>query len=147
LFALIGTTYGGDGQQTFKLPDLQGRIPVGQGQGPGLPDYEMGEAAGYISAAMSTSNMPAHVHSLTNVQVKLKASNATADENTAAGLYPGLAATSVYTASPTPNVYTGGTQVSGSTDQTGSGMPFSIQNPYLVLNYCIAVEGIFPSRN
>ncbi|WP_430406709.1 phage tail protein [Fluviicola sp.] len=147
LFSLIGTTYGGDGQTTFALPDLQGRIPIGQGQGPGLPDYTMGEAAGSPTVTMTTAEMPAHIHTLNSLRVSIKASNDAADENAAAGLFPGVAASSVYTAAATPNVFTGGTQVVGTTDPIGSGMPFSIVNPYLVLNYCIATEGIFPSRN
>ncbi|MGV3613373.1 MAG: phage tail protein [Fluviicola sp.] len=147
LFSLIGTTYGGDGQTTFALPDLQGRIPIGQGQGPGLPDYTMGEAAGSVAVTLTTAQMPAHVHTLNNVHVNIKASNDAADENSPAGLFPGAAATSVYTAAATPNVFTGGTQITGTSDAMGSGMPFPIVNPYLVLNYCIATEGIFPSRN
>ncbi len=147
LFSLIGTTYGGDGQTTFALPNLQGRIPIGQGQGPGLPDYTMGESAGSPTVTLTTAQMPPHVHTLHSMNVKIKASSAAADENAPGNLFPGVASASVYTASPTPNVYTGSTQVTGTTDIMGSGMPFSVANPYLVLNYCIATEGIFPSRN
>lgn len=147
LFALIGTTYGGDGIQTFKLPDLQGRIPIGQGQGAGLPIYEMGEIGGYITATMTTASMPAHIHSLYSMHVTQKASVASADESAAANSFPAVADTNVYTSSSSPNVFTSRAVVSGSTDATGMGVPFSIVNPYLVLNYCIAVEGIFPSRN
>ena len=148
LFALIGTTYGGNGQVTFKLPDLQGRVPIGQGAGPGLPDYVIGQAAGNVTAIMTTSNMPQHIHTVNNVQVRIKASTDTADEQAASGNYPALAGASVYTGNgPTANVYTGGTLVSGTTDTTGSGFPFSIVNPYLTINYSIATEGIFPSRN
>ena len=147
LFALLGTTYGGNGQTTFALPDLRGRMPIGQGTGPGLPSHSMGEMAGTTSVTLLSSNLPAHIHTMNNVSVKIKASNDQADENAAAGLFPGLASALVYTASPTPNVYTGGTQVTGTTDITGSNMPFSIMNPYLVMNYSIAVYGIFPSRN
>jgi len=147
LFSLIGTTYGGDGQTTFALPDLQGRIPIGQGQGPGLPYYTIGEVGGTPSVTLTTANIPAHIHTLSNVSVQIKASNNTADENSASGLFPGVAAASVYAAAATPNAYTGGTVISGTTDITGSNMPVGIVNPYLVLNYCIAVEGIFPSRN
>lgn len=147
LFSLIGTTYGGDGQTTFGLPDLQGRIPIGQGQGPGLPYYSIGEAAGSPTVTLTSANIPAHIHTLSNVSVQLKASSDTADENSAAGLFPGVAASSVYTAAATPNAFTGGTVISGTTDITGSNAPVGVMNPYLVLNYCIAVEGIFPSRN
>jgi microcystin-dependent protein len=147
LFSLIGTNYGGDGQTTFALPNLQGRIPIGQGQGPGLPDYSIGEAAGSPTVTLTTAQMPMHIHTLFNMHVQLKASNAAADENTPGNLYPGVASASVYTASPTPNVFMGRTQITGTSDATGNGMPFSVANPYLVLNYCIATEGIFPSRN
>jgi microcystin-dependent protein len=147
LFSLIGTTYGGNGQTTFQLPNLQGRMPIGQGTGPGLPSHSMGEAAGYPTVTLISGNLPAHTHSLNNVSVKIKASNDPADENSAAGLFPGIATASVYTASPTANVFTGGTVVSGTTDPTGSNVPISVMNPYLVMNYSIAVYGIFPSRN
>jgi microcystin-dependent protein len=147
LFSLLGTTYGGNGQTTFALPDLRGRMPIGQGTGPGLPSHSMGEVSGSTSVTLLTSNLPAHVHTLNNVSVKIKASNDPADENTSAGLFPGVAATSVYTASATSNVFTGGTVVSGTTDITGSNMPIGIMNPYLVMNYSIAIYGIFPSRN
>lgn len=148
LYSLIGTTYGGDGVQTFKLPDLQGRVPIGQGQGPGLPMYTIGEAAGSVSATLTSANMPAHIHTVNNVQVRLKASTANADEQAAAGNYPAVAGTNVYTGNgPTANNFVGSAQVGGNTDPTGSGMPFGIMNPYLVINYSIAVEGIFPSRN
>ncbi|MCA6365080.1 MAG: phage tail protein [Bacteroidetes bacterium] len=148
LYALLGTTYGGDGIQTFKLPDLQGRIPIGQGQGPGLPDYTLGEAAGSPTATMTTANMPAHIHTLSQVSVKIQASTASADEQSPVNNFPATAGASVYSGNgATPNVFTGGAVISGTTDITGSGFPFSIMNPYLVLNYSIAVEGIFPSRN
>ncbi|QIL42343.1 phage tail protein [Pedobacter sp. HDW13] len=148
LFSLLGTTYGGNGQTTFALPNLQGRAPIGQGQGPGLPNYVMGEAAGTTSVTLLTSNMPAHVHTANALQVKLKASSANADESAADGNYLATGSSSIFSGNgATPNVFTGGTQVSGTTDIAGSGLPFSILNPYLVINYSIATQGIFPSRN
>ena len=147
LFSLLGTTYGGNGQTTFALPDLRGRMPISQGTGPGLPSHSMGEVSGSTQVTLLTSNIPPHVHTMNNVSVKIKASNDPADENSASGLFPGVAASSVYTASPSPNVYTGGAVVTGTSDITGSGMPINIMNPYLVMNYSIAIYGIFPSRN
>jgi microcystin-dependent protein len=147
LFSLLGTTYGGNGQTTFALPDLRGRMPIGQGTGPGLPSHSMGEVSGTPNVTLLTSNMPPHIHTMNNVSVKILASNSPADENAAGGLYPGVASASVYTASPTANVFTGGTVVNGTSDITGSGMPVNIMNPYLVMNYSIAIYGIFPSRN
>lgn len=148
LYALLGTTYGGDGIQTFKLPDLQGRVPIGQGQGPGLPTYSLGEAAGSPTSTMTTANMPAHIHTLFQANVRILASTASADEQSPVNNFPALAGASVYSGNgPSPNTFTGGPLLTGTTDTTGSGLPFSVMNPYLVLNYSIAVEGIFPSRN
>jgi microcystin-dependent protein len=147
LFSLLGTTYGGNGQTTFALPDLQGRMPIGQGTGPGLPSHSMGEVSGTPNVTLLTSNMPPHVHTLNSMRVQLQASTANADENAAQNLFPANAGTPVYTGAATPNTFTGGAVVSGTTDITGSGFPFSVMNPYLVMNYSIALQGIFPSRN
>ena len=147
LFSLIGTTYGGNGQTTFALPDLQGRMPIGQGHGPGLPAFTMGEAAGMTNMSLKTDNLPQHVHTLMSMHVQVKASSATATEQSADGTYPATTVAAAYSENFTQNLYTGGTQVSGTTDISGSGMPFSIANPFLCMNFSIAVEGIFPSRN
>lgn len=148
LFALLGTTYGGNGQTTFALPDLQGRMPIGQGQGGGLPIRTMGEMAGTPTTTLLISNLPQHYHTANALSIKLKASTANADEGSPDGNFPATTPTSIYSGNgATPGVYTGGTEVSGSTDITGSNQPFSLMNPYLVINYSIATEGIFPSRN
>lgn len=149
LFSLIGTTYGGNGQTTFALPDLQGRVPIGQGNGPGLPSYAMGEAAGSSTAVITTANMPAHIHTLTSAHVRYKVNSALADSGTAVGGYPGTSGTNVWAESATLGVTMApdAAMLGGSTDVTGSTVPFSIVNPYLVLNYCIAIEGIYPSRS
>lgn len=148
LFSLLGTTYGGNGVQTFALPNLQGRMPIGQGQGAGLPSYVMGEMSGVTNVSILTSNLPAHVHTLNAASVQLKASTANADEASPQGNFPATAGTAMYTGDgATPGTFTGGTVISGTTDITGSSMPIGIMNPYLVLNYSIAIQGIFPSRN
>lgn len=148
LFSLLGTYYGGNGQSTFGLPDLRGRMPIGQGQGPGLPDYTIGEVAGTPTVTILTSNMPAHVHTLNAVSAKLMASSANADEVSPGGNFPAVASSAAYSGNgATPGIYTGGVQLSGNTDIAGSGLPIGIMNPYLVINYSIATEGIFPSRN
>lgn len=147
LFSLLGTNYGGNGQNTFGLPDLQGRMPIGQGQGPGLPDYTIGEVSGTTSVSILTSNMPPHVHTLNSLSAKIQASTANADESSAEGNFFASSSSPVYSGSgATPGAYTGGIQISGTTDISGSGMPIGIMNPYLVINYSIATEGIFPSR-
>jgi microcystin-dependent protein len=148
LYSLIGTSYGGDGQVTFGLPDLQGRMAIGQGQGPGLPAYSIGEKSGANTVSILATNMPSHIHTLNNMSVKLQASTANADESAAAGNFPCNAPSSIYSGNgATVNTFTGGAVVSGTTDITGSGLPLDTMNPYLVINYSIAVEGIFPSRN
>jgi microcystin-dependent protein len=147
LFSLLGTTYGGDGQTTFGLPDLQGRIPIGQGQGPGLPMYDMGEAAGNTSLTLTSAQLPQHIHSMNNMHVQQKASSAAASEQDPNGLFAAVTQASVYADAATPNVFTGKAVVSGTTDISGSNIPFSILNPFLCMNYSIATEGIFPSRN
>ncbi|MCD0476688.1 tail fiber protein [Flavobacterium sp. EDS] len=148
LFSLIGTYYGGNGQTTFQLPNLQGRMPVGQGQSALGASYVMGQTGGVTSVSILTSNMPAHVHTLTNVAVKIKASTANADESAAEGNFPATTKASAYSGNgATNNVFTGGTAITGNTDPSGTGIPISIQNPYLTINYSIATQGIFPSRN
>ncbi|MCO6173924.1 tail fiber protein [Flavobacterium sp. NRK F10] len=148
LFSLIGTTYGGNGQTTFALPDLQGRMPIGQGQGPGLPDYSMGEIGGHTTVTLLTSNIPPHTHSLNSTRVLLQASTDNADELSPAGNFPATATSAIYSGNgATPNVYTGGARLTGTTDITGSGIPVNVLNPYLTINYSIAIYGIFPSRN
>ena len=149
LFSLIGTTYGGNGTTTFNLPDLQGRVPIGQGAGLGLPDYSLGESAGSPNVTLLTSNLPAHIHTVNSMKVTLKVNNTIADSGTALSGYPGTSGTNVWAESATAGAFMAADEavVSGSTDITGSNMPVGIENPYLVMNYSIAIEGIFPSRN
>jgi len=148
LFSLLGTTFGGNGQNTFALPDLQGRMPIGQGQGPGLPPHEMGEVAGTNTVSILTSNMPAHVHTLSTVKANIAVNTAVADSNTPESAY--LATnntTALYSEGPESGKFLAPATISGTTDIAGSGLPISITNPYLTINYSIAVQGIFPSRN
>ena len=147
LFSLLGTTYGGNGQTTFALPDLQGRVPIGQGQGPGLPNYSMGEVSGTVSTSLLTSNIPPHVHTLNSVRVQIRATADVATEQSPQSNYPASTTAANYSDTPGTNVYTGGAVVTGTTDITGGGLPFSILNPYLCMNYSIALQGIFPSLN
>jgi len=147
LYALLGTTFGGDGQTTFALPDLKGRVPIGQGNGAGLPPYEMGQGSGSANTTILTSNLPSHVHTANSVRVLQKASSANAGEQTPEGTFPGVTGSAVYSDSVTPNVYSGKALLSGTTDIAGSGISLGTMNPFLCMNYSIAIEGIFPSRN
>jgi microcystin-dependent protein len=145
LFSIVGTTYGGNGQTTFALPDLRGRAPLGQGQGPGLSNYVLGQLAGTETATLNTANLPAHTHTLSAVQVKASTQAPAAGSMLARG-------NDGSTIGSLPEVYvpagTAGTQVPlGGVGFTGSNTPFSIRDPYLTINWLIAIQGIFPSRN
>lgn len=148
LFSLLGTTYGGNGQTTFALPDLQGRMPIGQGNGSGLSSHTIGERSGSESVTLLTANMPAHIHTLNAVSVKMPVNNTISDIGEPAGAFPGKNdSNQVYAENASPNTFMAPATVGGTTDITGSGYPFSIMNPYLVINYSIALYGIYPSRN
>lgn len=143
LFSLLGTTYGGNGQTTFALPDLRSRVPVGQGQGPGLSPYVLGEVTGVESVALASNQMPAHNH---NVQVSSgQADSATANNNYLAVANGSLAGdpVAVNTYNGTPNGMLGNNSIS----MTGGSQPHDNIQPSLCMNYIIALEGIFPSRN
>ncbi len=155
LFSLLGTTYGGNGQTTFALPNLQGRFPIGQGQGPGLPSYSMGEVAGAPTVSLQLANLPAHTHAVTNnIVVKLPVNGDGASSKTPVGKYPAITgAGNIYATVPTiasgNRAYAGDLETTGTVllNNAGGNVPFDIMNPFIAMNYSIAVEGIFPSRN
>ncbi len=140
LYSLLGTTYGGDGNQTFALPDFRGRVAVGTDL---AGRYPLGMASGSESATMNMLNMPAHTHASSSI-IQVPASNqpgTTSDPNgnvlaSVAGLY------STEDADTALKVVTD----NGMLSPAGQGMPFSIQQPFSVLNYIICTEGIYPSR-
>lgn len=141
LFSILGTIYGGDGRTTFGLPDMRGRLAMNAGAGPGLPTYRMGERGGAPSTTLTISQMPAHNHAV----------NATNAEGNKLG--PG----DDYLADPRPlpdgelSIYHNGppnrVMNDGMIGHTGGGQPLTTQSPYLAMTYCIATEGLFPSRN
>ncbi|MCG2612571.1 tail fiber protein [Flavobacterium sp. SM15] len=147
LFSLIGTIYGGNGQTTFNLPNLQGRMPIGQGQGPGLPNYTIGAVGGNVQNTLTTQNMPAHVHPANGITVNMPVATGGGDASSPQGAYLANTGTEVYSSGSTSGANYGPLTVSGTTGIAGGSTPFSIVNPYLVINYSIATEGIFPSRN
>jgi microcystin-dependent protein len=146
LFSLLGTMYGGNGQTTFALPDLQGRAPIGQGQGPGLPPYSMGEVGGTTNVTLLSNNMPIHNHAATGINVRIPVT-ATSEDSSATNNYIGNAVNDTFGPAASPTNSLGAPVVSGSTATAGGSQPFSILNPYLTINYSIALQGIFPSRN
>ena len=131
LFALLGTTYGGNGQTTFALPNLQGRTPIHVGNG-----FVLGEPFGTESVTLGISQMPADIHTV-------QATSATATTNTGApNLAYARAGTAIYGPLANPTVMSPGTVA-----LAGGSQPHENRQPYLVLNACIALQGIFPSRN
>lgn len=139
LFALIGTTYGGDGQTTFAVPDLRGRLPIHQGQGAGLSNYVIGQRAGTETVTLTQTQMPAHTHTLV------------ATTGLATSLTPGN--TLLPAALDSENFYmsdiSGGTAVPMSAQSTtlaGGNQPHENCMPTLTVQFCIATFGIFPSQ-
>lgn len=146
LFSILGTTYGGNGQTTFALPDLRGRAPISQGQGPGLSNYSLGQVGGTETVTLTTNNMPAHTHALQlTAAVNVSDLNATSDEPTNSFLT--TTSNNFYASSGKNGQNLGGVTASGTAAVTGGNQPFANMQPYLVLSYQIALEGIFPSRN
>lgn len=143
LFSLIGTTYGGDGQTTFALPDLRGRVPVGTGQGAGLSSVSLGEKAGNEHATLTTSQMPGHIHQM-KATVGSTSANADASNNPAHVL--GTPGVNVYTApaNATPAHLSGANVTLAN---TGSNVPFDTRQAFQVINYVICLYGIYPSRS
>lgn len=143
LFSLLGTTYGGNGQTTFALPDLRGRVPLHFGQGPGLSDYILGESGGAEQVTLTQGQMPAHSHQAFST---LNASNAADDSTDPTGRVLAVANRGVYN-SQTPNVSMAAAAISTTVASTGGNQPHDNRQPYLAINYIIALEGIYPSRN
>lgn len=143
LFAIIGTTYGGDGQTTFALPDLRGRSIIGTGQGPGLSNHVIGEMAGADSVTLQLSQLPAHTHP---ASMSVPVSTANGSQVTPNGNVPASSVNlHVYAAANTAGGQMGG--VSAIVSPAGGSQPIDIREPYLGMNYVICVYGIFPSRN
>jgi microcystin-dependent protein len=141
LFSLLGTIYGGDGIQTFALPDLRGRVPLSFGQGPGLSSYSQGEASGTETVTLISTQMPSHIHAL-------NASGVSAEQpsplnNTLAVVNDGTRTSyNGYTATaPT------GAMAPTSIGTSGGNQPHPNMQPYLCVNFIIALQGIYPSRS
>jgi microcystin-dependent protein len=141
LFSILGTTYGGNGQTTFALPDLRGRVPIHVGQGPGLSSYSLGQVSGVENTTLTINNMPIHNH-------LMRTSSSDGNDSTPAPTtVPGV----VKAGNTAANAYTTAAfDTNFRTDaisQSGGSQPFSTLQPYLVINFLIALEGIFPARN
>jgi microcystin-dependent protein len=145
LFSLLGTTYGGDGRTTFGLPDLRSRVAVGLGHGPGLSNYAWGEKKGGEANSLTAQQLPSHIHGLSQSKVNIPVSTEDADQDEANGKF--LANGSFYHNSPGGTYGNGPIPISGSTDAAGNNLPVNNIQPSLGMNYCIAMQGTFPSRS
>jgi microcystin-dependent protein len=135
LFALIGTFYGGDGVTTYALPNLQSRVPIHQGQGNGLSQYVIGEASGVENVQLTVQQMPSHSH-------QVMATSGSATTGRPAGAALARNGTNAYDAAPDGTVMN-----AGMIALNGSSVPHQNIQPFLVVTFCISLEGTFPSRN
>lgn len=135
LFSLIGATYGGDGQTTFALPDLRGRAALHQGQGPGLSSYSLGQNGGVEAVTLTVSQAPPHSHPV------LGHSGAGDSPHPAGAVWAG-STVALYTAGAAANAAMSASSISPS----GGSQPHDNMLPFLTLNFCIALEGIYPSQ-
>ena len=142
LFSLLGTMYGGDGRTTFNLPDLRGRTYVGTGQGQGLTQYQPGMQTGAESETLQLGEMPAHTHTLTPTTIPV--SSGTAGQTTPA--YYAATSASEYDFDASTTVQMAGDVLTGTASAVGGNQPHENRMPVLALQYCIATQGIFPSR-
>lgn len=142
LFSIFGTMYGGDGRTSFALPDLRGRAPINQGQGPGLPDYRQGEKGGSTEFTISLGQLPSHNHT-----GSIAASPTAGDTN--------QPVRNSFAAAPAgTNIYLDGNPAVNNMhpdilriNATGGGQPVQKVSPYLVARWCVATQGVFPSRS
>jgi microcystin-dependent protein len=138
LFSLLGTTYGGDGKSNFALPDMQGSSPMHPGQGPGLSLHDLGETSGTQFVTLLESEIPAHSHSW-------KAANSDSNSQSPAAnlMAGGIGGIAMYAPSNVGSV----TQLAfQSLVPAGGSLPHNNMQPYLTLNFCIALQGVFPPR-
>jgi microcystin-dependent protein len=145
LFSLIGTTYGGDGQNTFGLPDLRGRKGIHYGQGPGLPTYFIGSTVGTEQTILISANLPIHSHGNPVLTGTPQGSTNTTGSATPNNTTVPAAGATIYGAPE--GLAMGSYSGTGVTASVGGNTPVPTIGPYVVMNYIITVEGIYPSRN
>jgi microcystin-dependent protein len=136
LFSLLGTTYGGDGKSNFALPDLQGNAPMHPGQGPGLSLHDLGETGGSDAVTLLEAELPSHPHALRAdtidpADTNVPSTNASLAQSTGGTLYQAAA---------------GAHLADQALTSAGGDQPHNNMQPYLTLNYCIALQGVFPPR-
>ena len=137
LFSLVGTFYGGDGKSTFGLPDLQGQAATNQGQGPGLSDYSVGDTVGVETVTLIDAEIPSHSHNW------LANNSDSTEQNPTKGLLAGaLGGLAMYANAGAPTAMARTTVA-----PAGNSFPHNNMMPYLTLNFCIAMQGVYPPRS
>ena len=134
LYTVLGLEYGGNGDTTFGLPNLKGRVPMHHGRGPGLYSKWIGEMGGYEALPLLESQIPPHTHAI-------KATSASANQSNPGGNTAG---------SGSMNVFSGGsanTNCTGMVDNAGSSFPHENRQPFMVFGFCIAMDGLYPARS
>src|SRR5690349_15483246 len=145
LFSLLGTTFGGNGQTTFALPDFRSRIVRGTGQGPGLPDISLGEVSGSESTTLTINNLPAHNHVLTQTPFQGGKAQRPGTTDLPSGNYHSiLANNNAYSTTADADM---APMILPNLNITGGSQPLNRFSPYLGMNIIICIEGIFPSRD
>ncbi len=141
LFSLLGTFYGGNGTTNFALPNFQGLVPVNQGQGTGLSNYNIGQSGGQATVTLATTQMPAHSHG-----VHCLSGGGNSNTPVAHGfaeVVAGRGSINLYAAAPDSTTTMNGAALTS----TGGGQSHNNMAPYLCLNFCIALQGVFPARS
>jgi microcystin-dependent protein len=142
LFSLLGTTFGGDGRSNFALPNLQGNAPMHPGQGPGLSLHDLGETGGSTTVTLLSSEIPIHAHSINCIDGSRVGGQSGQPGNAILTKTGGIPA-SAYTSGATQNQ----TMAANMVATVGSSQPHNNMMPYLTLNFCIAMQGVFPPRS
>ncbi|WP_246169016.1 phage tail protein [Rudanella paleaurantiibacter] len=137
LFSLLGTTYGGDGRVNFALPDLRGRLPMHWGD-----NFILGQVTGATTATLNISNLPAHTHDLT---FRPPCNTGPGTTNNPTGAFPAATTTGSYGPNADVNLAVGSTL--SNTGSAGGGQPFTTMQPYTVINFVIALQGVYPTQN
>lgn len=140
LYSLIGTTYGGNGTTTFNLPNLQGRLCVGMGQGLGLSNYVIGQAGGTETVTLTTAQMPVHNHPLSATTTPANQASPTTTSLTAAD------ASGTHTYTSTPPAPVTGNFIASAVSNTGGNQPHTNLMPSLCVSFIIALLGVYPSQ-
>lgn len=145
LFSLIGTTYGGNGTSNFALPNLQGNVPIQQGQGPGLSPYVLGQMGGVKTVTLQGNQVAIHSHAF-NADIETATANSPAGATYRKGHYTGPPNTGTVRAFATnqPNASLNPNAIQ---PNAGGVLPHDNMMPYLALNFCIALTGVFPQRS